>query len=112
MHLADLSTRLRRERIIFALNVALQDITQPASTADIVKMVAHRLEAEGPENARIIARELVRNVAPRIPQAQQGAAGFHRYGRDFHPWIWSPKRSLAKTGAVVQNAATTPEWDT
>lgn len=87
MRLADMSNRLRRERVIFALDVALQDLTAPASTMDVARMIAARLETD---ELPVIGRIIV-SLAAAIPQAQQTTATFRRYGKEMRPWVWSPK---------------------
>ena len=96
MRLADLSNRLRRERVIFALDVALQDLRQPAGTREVVKMICARL---GTSEERLVGRIIV-SLAPSIPQARQASETFKRYGREMRPWIWSPKNWTGPQRAV------------
>lgn len=86
MRLEDLSSRLRRERVAFALKVALQDLKAPAPTMDVVRMIAARLETD---EMHLIGRIIV-SMAPAIPQAHQSSAAFKQYGREMRPWVWSP----------------------
>lgn len=117
MRLEDLSSRLRRERIAFALKVALQDLKAPAPTMDVVRMIAARLETD---ELQLIGRIIV-SMAPAIPQAHQSSATFKRYGREMRPWVWSPigytpLEALAWRGRVYASqdaldAAKASEWE-
>ena len=104
MRLVDMSVALRRQHIIFALNVVLQDLRAPASTMDIARLIAVRLETSGRDEMRLIGRNIV-SMAPKLPQARQSDAAFRRYGKEMRPWIWSPKISAAPDAAPKVGAA-------
>ena len=97
MHLADLSSRLRRLHVMNMLAVALQDITAPTPTIEIARMIARRLDTN---EIQLIGRIIV-SMAPHMPQAQKGSSTFRQYGREMRPWIWSPMASKVAAPVVA-----------
>lgn len=97
MHLADLSSRLRRLHVMNMLAVALQDITAPTPTIEIARMIARRLDTN---EVQLIGRIIV-SMAPHMPQARKGSTTFRQYGREMRPWIWSPMASKVAAPVVA-----------
>lgn len=98
MKLADLSPRLRRERVTVALEFTLRGLTAPADTTEIVAAVAEHLASSELE---IISR-IVLSLAPGYPQAQKSSAVWRKYGREFHRWVWSPERKQLDSDPLVR----------
>lgn len=105
MRLGDLSVRKRRDTVTLALEFVLQDLTAPASTAEVVEALCKRLDVGADEKSGL-ARVVV-SLAPLFTrEAKRSAATAGRYGKTWHPWIWSPRRS-ATPAAPAQSAVET-----
>lgn len=102
MRLADMAWRPRRIKIGVALEIALGQLTAPASTIEVARSVARLL---GSSEVPLIARDL-QKIAPALPSsARQGAPKQDSYGQR-RPWIWSPRQRV-----LEPVAADIPEWD-
>ncbi len=95
MILADLSARKRLDVVKLALDWTLADLPGPVSTAELVALLARRLDTdERPAIARLLMQ-----LAPLTPTAARSSVMFKRYGRDMTPWVWSPAPRLTQAKA-------------
>ena len=82
--------------VTLALDVALQDLREPAGTMEVVEMICARL---GTLEKQLVGRIVV-SLAPSIPQARQASETFRQWGREMRRWTWSPKNWTAPPRAV------------
>lgn len=98
MELIDLSVAKRQEVVLLALDWALQDLTSPATTAEVAKLIARRLRER---NMGLISRVIVK-AADRIPEAARGDV-FQKFGKTMRRVVWYPKGQLP-SGGITRKA--------
>lgn len=94
--LSQLSGHYRAELVLRMLDVSLQDITSPATTIEIVAMIARRLTVTDAKERGMISRIIVK-ASDKIPEAARGDQ-FHRYGKAMRRVVWYPKGTLPEGG--------------
>ncbi len=87
--LFDLTPSKRRAAVIMALEFTLQDLERPSDTRTVVDLLQKRLNVPADDTMKLA--RLVSEVAPLFPEAQRSTATAGRYGKTWHPWIWSPR---------------------
>lgn len=116
IYLRDIRPAIRAPSIDEALQAALDKLSQPSSTADVVEVTYQALvkkldlatgdPAEARKDRLVLATVLVGKAHAGHPQAVRSAQSFRRYGREMRPWNWVPVRLReAETGKAAPTAA-------
>jgi hypothetical protein len=98
--LRDLHPRLRRERIIDALNGVLRQLEGPESTGAVVARVAVLLGLDK-EDQNLAAR-YVAEAAPDHPLSRLTGDTFVRYGKTMKRREWLPSHATAAPNAPIR----------
>lgn len=94
MKLADLTPRVRRERIMLAVEGILGQIAEPISTAELVKRVAAFLKTEEP--GAYVAKELQKATPTGHPARKPTGETFVKYGKTMNRYEWFPSKAAPK----------------
>lgn len=89
--LSDLTPKVRRERIMGAVDGILRQIDEPISTADLVRRVTEFLSAS--EGSSYVAKELQKATPAGHPQRQPTGETFVKYGKPMKRYVWLPSRA-------------------
>lgn len=108
IYLRDIRPAIRAPSIDEALQAALDKLSQPSSTADVVEVAYQALvkkldlatgdPAEARKDRLVLATVLAGKAHAGHPQAVRSAQSFRRYGREMRPWNWVP---AGKPEAVI-----------